>query len=251
MEKSTKMGTNLTGIDMSPIDSKRMIEGADKYTSIDNKHEGGHSFEQIKRAYIQEADAVGSVPLPGSIKGAFKSMMDKLKGNNPEMLINKLGERLAFERTGVRFYESFILKCEAKLKEQGVRVPMDELREIRDEEFAHFQMLKSAIESMGADPTAMTPDADISAVAAMGVQQVLNDPRTTISQCLQMLVIIESADNAAWEVLIKLTEDLGLDEMTAQFNQAMKQEESHLTRVKGWYEEAIRTQAKKGASMAH
>ncbi|GAA3953250.1 ferritin-like domain-containing protein [Allohahella marinimesophila] len=251
MEKSTKMGSNLTGIDMSPIDSKAMIEGAEQYTNIDQKHEDGYSYEQIRRQYIQDSDAVGSVPLPGSIKGAFKSMMDKLKGNNPEMLINKLGERLAFERTGVRFYESFILKCEAKLKEQGIRVPMDELREIRDEELEHFQMLKKAIESMGADPTAMTPDADVSGVAAMGVQQVLNDPRTTISQCLQMLVIIESTDNAAWEVLIKLTEDLGLDDMTAQFQQALRQEESHLHRVKAWYEEAVRTQAKKSMSMSH
>lgn len=45
-------------------------------------------------------------------------------------------------------------------------------------------MLSEAIVDMGGDPTAQTPCADVSAVAAMGLIQVLTDPRTTLAQGL-------------------------------------------------------------------
>ena len=250
MEKNTQMGTNRTGMDMSPIDSKAMVEGAERYTQLNAPN--GHNLRSIERQYIQEADALGSVPLPGTVRGALKSMMDKLSGRNPEMLLNKMGERLAYERTGVRFYESFINKCEVALSKEGqARLPLDELRQIRDEEAEHFQMLKAAMVALGADPTAQTPDADVSGVAAMGIQQVLNDPRTSVTQFMEMLVTIELTDNAAWDLLIKLAQDMGLDELASQFSHALAQEETHLMRVRNWYEQLVRDQAQIGGSTRH
>src|SRR5690606_17104124 len=126
----------------------------------------------------------------------------------------KLGERLAYERSGVRLYEAFIRKCEAL--QNGVSeslIPLDELWEIRNEEEQHFLMLQDCIRQLGADPTAQTPDADVSGVASMGIMQVLTDPRTTLSQGLEALLSIELIDNAAWELLLELCEEMKLDEM--------------------------------------
>ena len=100
-------------------------------------------------------------------------------------------------------------------------------------------MLKEAMVALGADPTAQTPDADVSGVAAMGMQQVLNDPRTTMSQCLEVLLSIELTDNAAWELLIMLAEGLKADDLVEQFQQALTQEEEHVQRIRSWYEEMM------------
>ena len=41
----------------------------------------------------------------------------------------------------------------------------EELRQIREEELQHFEMLKECMQTLGGDPTAMTPAADVAAVA--------------------------------------------------------------------------------------
>lgn len=234
MEKTTPMGRNRTGIGKS-VHSKAMISGAESYTSTERGN--GHDMAMLDKLYIRESGRVGSMPMPDTLRGALKSGMEKVTGRNPEVFLNKMGERLAFERTGVRLYESVITKCEAADDAHpSGPVTVAELREIRDQEVEHFLLLKDAIESMGADPTAQTPDADVSGVAAMGIQQVLNDPRTTMPQCLEMLLTLELTDNAAWELLIKLADDLGMEDLTAEFERARQQEDEHLRRIRSWYE---------------
>ena len=65
----------------------------------------------VRGEEVARADNVGSVPLPGSVRGMVKTALNKLTGVSPEMLIDKLGERLAFERTGVRLYEALLAKA--------------------------------------------------------------------------------------------------------------------------------------------
>src|SRR5690606_21457866 len=127
---------------------------------------------------------VGSVPIPATPKGMLKSAMEKMVGRHPETLINKLGERLAFERSGVRIYESFIEKCESATNDgkDVSPVPLERLWEFRNQEAQHFRLLKQSIESLGADPTAQTPDADVIGVSSMGLMKAIMDPRTSISQ---------------------------------------------------------------------
>jgi hypothetical protein len=48
------------------------------------------------------------VPPPTSMKGMAKSALQALKGEKATVLIDKLAERLAFERTGTRLYETLI-----------------------------------------------------------------------------------------------------------------------------------------------
>jgi hypothetical protein len=53
------------------------------------------------------------VPPPTSMKGMAKSALQALKGEKATVLIDKLAERLAFERTGTRPYETLIQKAQA------------------------------------------------------------------------------------------------------------------------------------------
>lgn len=237
------LGLNRTGIDMSPIHSKQML---DVREDIPRTTDGATTTATIENFFLENAEPLGSIPLPGTAKGLVKSAMKMTTGHHPEVFINKLGERLAYERSGVRVYEQLIAKCEHVSKELSAdfQLPLDRLMTFRNQEAEHFAMLTQCLEQLGADPTAQTPDADASGVGASGLMKVIMDPRTSISQCLQAMLAIELADNAAWELLIKLAEDMGLTDMGAQFQGALQQEDVHLAHVREWYETAVRSQIK-------
>lgn len=250
MEKHTSMGMNRTGADMSPMHSKEMKRGAEQLTKVTPA--GSEQCNAIEQQYLQNANQLGSVPVPGTLKGMFKSTMEKATGRNPEVFINKLGQRLAFERSGTRLYETVIRKCE-HLSRAGEKLPFDlgELEHIRNEELQHFHLLKRCIEDIGADPTAMTPDADVAGVVGMGYARALGDPRTTVSQCLDLLLELELADNAAWEMLVVLARDMGMDDMAKEFHRAEEQEDQHKQKLYAWCQAAIKAEAGRPRSTAH
>ncbi|RYY54489.1 MAG: ferritin-like domain-containing protein, partial [Comamonadaceae bacterium] len=198
-------------------------------------------WADLHQAYGLEADRVGTVPPPARIKGMATTAVDALKGNKPQVLIDKLGERLAYERTGVRLYEALMLKMAAA--SQGPVIDLAQLQRIRDDELAHFQLVGRTLQQLGADPTAMTPCADVSGVAAAGHLQVLTDPRTTVAQALNSILMIELGDNAGWELLIELATEAGHEMLAEPFRQALATEQEHLETVRGWLRQAVLEEA--------
>lgn len=247
MEKTSELGANKTGVDMSPKQIKDMIATED-LSAVDKSDSSAAT--SMRRYYYETSDPLGSVPMPGTVKGVLKSGLKMVTGLHPESFVNKLGERLAFERTGVRVYDQLITKCAFAVENgmSSVDIPLDTLREFRDQELEHFMLLKECFEQLGADPTAQTPDADASAVASSGLLKVIMDPRTSVSQSLAAMLSIELTDNAAWELLIQLAEDMSLSDMVSRFEHALDQEETHLAQVREWYEESVRVQGVTGAS---
>lgn len=246
MAKSTQMGMNRTGAQMSPKGTKQMQQDASNLSQLEETQVAPidpNAALEMRAAYIREADPLGSVPLPGTMKGAMKSGVQKLMGRNAEVFIDKLGERLAFERTGTRLYEALILKCQAAAREGQVNISVDELLHIRNEEERHFHLLTSCLQTLGADPTAMTPCADVTSVQSIGILQVLTDPRTTIPQCLGAILSAELTDHAGWELLIQLATEMGQDEMVMQFEEALAAEEEHVMLVKQMLTDAMMADA--------
>ena len=231
------IGMNRTGIQMSPIDSKAMT---DVDPDLMQGDEGdGSPMAELRSAYIMDADTLGSVPLPGTVTGMVSMGLDMLKGESPQILLDKLGERLAFERTGTRLYDALITKCEVMLDDTEISMTIDDLEDIREDEARHFLMVSDAIESLGGDPTSQTPSADLCGVESLGLVQVLNDPRTSIAQSLHAIVTAELSDKAGWETLIALADEHGLTDMVNNFTVALNHEREHLALVQTWYEEAI------------
>jgi len=231
-ENAPEMGMNRTGMQMSPQDSQRLMENADTTTARMDLHE----IELLRAEYIAQADPLGSVPLPGSAKGIVTTGAKKLTGKRPELLMDKLAERAAFERGGTRLYEALI----GKLNSTDVdidSVSVADLRDIRDEEAEHFHLVSEAIRELGGDPTAQTPGADLVGVEAQGLIQVVSDPRTTFTESLHAVLVAELTDVDAWAVLTKLAEMNGEDEIARRFRNAMAEEDEHLTKVRAWYQE--------------
>jgi hypothetical protein len=240
MAKETKIGSNRTGIQMSPKDSKEMIEAAQ---SAIPTSEGDHMSLALLRAdYIADAEPVGTVPPPGTLKGVLKSGMDMMTGDRPQVLLDKLGERAAFERGGTRLYDAILSKFDSDPHPHG-SVSRDVLQHFRNEEAEHFNLVCEAVEQLGGDPTAMTPCANVVGMQAMGLWQSVTDPRTTLAQCLNTMLVAELADNAGWELLVTLARSSGHDDLAQRFETALQEEEEHLVQVKAWVQELTMAEA--------
>jgi rubrerythrin len=176
---------------------------------------------------------MGSVPPPTSVKGTVQTAVKAVMGEQPTLFMDKLGERLAFERSGTRLYEALVSKHEAFGSFAG-GPSRNDLEHVRQEEYRHFTMLQSAIEQLRGDPTAVTPSANLHATAAHGINQVIVDPRTTLLQSLEAILIAELADNACWEALIELAQEADEDTLVEQFQEALRNEQDHLAKVQAW-----------------
>ncbi|WP_447976527.1 ferritin Dps family protein [Candidatus Nitrospira bockiana] len=240
MKLPSDLGMNRTGLDMSPLDTQPLVSAA--RSSIPTSEGDEQALAAFRASYLEQAEPIGTVPVPGTFKGLAQSALQKLTGKKPEVLIDKLGERLAFERAGTRLYEALLGKCRIR-RDEAAALPLEELQHFRDEEAAHFLMVWNVITRLGADPTVQTPCADASGVAGMGLIQVIADPRTSVVQSLHAIHIAELADHDGWEMLIKLTEQMGLDEIAGQFQTALAEEGRHLQALRDWTTRSLLSEA--------
>jgi hypothetical protein len=239
-KKPTDIGTNRTGIATSPIDSQRLIAAANE--AAPSSAGDATLISAVRVEYERDSEPVGTLPPPVTLKGVAKTVVRAVKGEDANVLIDKLGERLAFELGGTRLYEALIAKLAAANPRPGGPT-REALEEIRDEELAHAGLLMRAIERVGADPTALTPCADVTGVLADGLVKVLTDPRTTLTQCLDAILTAELTDNAGWELLADLAAGLEQDELAEECRLALAEEAEHLARVRGWLSSSVLGQA--------
>ncbi len=239
---SSDMGRNRTGVATSPIDSADITEEARKHQP---SHPGdGSLILKVRQIYARDSEGLGSVPPPASLKGVAKTAVDTLKGAKPTVFIDKLGERLAFERTGTRLYEGALAKFDVYGGWDGGPT-REGLEKIYNDELSHFLMLTEALKSLGADPTAMTPSADVTSVISQGIPALIADPRANLRQSLEALLVAELADNACWEMLIELARGLGHDTLADRFQLALDSEVQHLQWVRGWLVAGVEGEARR------
>jgi hypothetical protein len=250
--EATQTGPNRTGTTSAPDDLKLMLEAVDEFSPREDINTP--LIDDERKTYIEDADSVGSIP---PARGAAKAFAGAVGGTDMMgILFDKIGERIAFERTGTRLYDALIVKYLA-LRPDAERGPksrkggdggssesadgfgLDALLKIRAEELRHFQLLSEAMVSLGGDPTAQTPCADVAGTASMGLMQVVSDPRTTLEQSLSAMLTAELTDNASWELLCELADQAGEEELAKKFEAALASEAEHLTTVRGWLESLV------------
>jgi hypothetical protein len=230
--QTASLGHNRTGIASSPSASRSMVEGAGEFLPVDlTLDERGIGL--LRESYANGADPLGSVPPPLDAEGMAGALIQGIKGNRPTQLIDKLGERIAFERVGVRLYEALISKLNAFGGIDGGPT-IDQLEETMLQEHEHFKIASDAVVDLGGDPTVMTPSADLHATMSKGILEALVEPRTTFAQCLEGILLAELADNECWESLIELARQNGKGEMAGSFERALAEEREHLANVRTW-----------------
>ena len=235
MTPKTQKSENLTGIASHEEKAKDMLIASAQFppTSTGSKV----MDEKVRIDYAREIGednlGYGSVPEPVGLAGKARAAIAGLLGKRPMLLFNKLGERLAFERMGVRVYEMLVSKHEAFGGFDGGPSRQD-LMEILNEEHRHFSMLTEVVVRLGGDPTAVTPAANAVALVASGVQKVIADPRTSLVSSLDAVLVAELADREGWNGLLTVARTADRDELVKLFTEAKLREEQHIAKVRRW-----------------
>lgn len=231
MNQQSHLGTNRTGIAAALQRAKEMQAGMEAFPPTSQG--SAQDIARVRIAYAKEAGPLGSVPQPAGLKNKVQTAVKAVIGEQPTLFIDKLGERLAFERSGTRLYEALLAKHNAFGSFSGGPTTGD-LEHVLKEEYSHFLLLQSIIEQFGGDPTAVTPAADIQGTMSQGIRMVIVDPRTTLLQSLEAILVAELADFNCWETLVELAQEAGEDDLTQPFKQAHMTEQEHLQKVRAW-----------------
>jgi rubrerythrin len=235
MRTQAQIGSNKTGVGTSPKLAESMLEGTLEFlpSGIGDEREIAH----VREEFVKDASPIGSMPPPPTVAGMAKAAKQAIKGQHPVVFLDKLGARLAFERMGTRLWEALLSKFDSYGSFDGGPQRSD-LERIAQEEFEHFRLLEQAIRDLGADPTVVTPAANLQATLSKGVLEVIVDARTDLVQSLEAILIAELADNEAWEALIELTKATADAELASSFTVAVAEEAEHLERVRLWLAKA-------------
>jgi len=224
-------GSNRTGAALAPHHIDAMLEAGREFPP--NSRGDESEIARVRVRYAKGGEPIGTMPPPPGVKELAKTAAKAVLGKQPLLFLDKLGERLAFERSGVRLYQALVSKREAYGGFSGGPSRTD-LEHLLAEEREHFHMLAAVVEQLGGDPTAVTPSADVHATLSKGIVAVLTDPRTSLVQSLEGILLAELADNECWTALVALAREAGDDDLTTKFEDAEGTEREHLTRVRTW-----------------
>ena len=186
------------------------------------------TLERVRAEYIQESDRLDA--RRASLSPAAPLRRARVRGR--ELLLDRLGERLAVEKLCARLYDALINKSWASPGRRGPDIR--ELARMRDEELAHATVLGAWIRRLGADPAEETPSACSALTALRGVLQVVGDPRASVAHSMGAALAAELMDNSGWELLIDLAARLDELEMVEAFHRPAAREQEHLVRLKSW-----------------
>jgi len=206
----------------------------------------GTAEEEIRRGMLEmpgelgptsrgTSDAISHVRVRYARAGIPHATMPPLPRTSRALLplFDLLGARLAFERMSTRLYDALISKLDAygSFDDGPDRGALEHLR---DEELTHMRMLQRTIGELGGDPTVVTPCANLQELASRGIGDVVVDPRTSLLDGLEAIIVAELADHEEWIGLIDLARDLGKTDLMHTFQSAQLTEEEHLSKVRRW-----------------
>jgi ferritin-like protein len=231
MRQSPQQGNNRTGAMAAGSLAEEMVQGTQEFPP--SSPGDAQAITEVRIAYAQQGEGVGETPPPSSLTSKATAAVGSAVGSQPTLLMDKLGERLAFEHAGARLYEALLSKHRAYGSFDGGPTG-DDLLHILTEEYEHAELLAQTIKDMGGDPTALTPAANLAVNISAGLPQVLSDPRTNLLQSLEAIIVAELADNECWTALAQLAEQDGHPQLRAKCVEALGHEREHLRNVRAW-----------------
>ena len=167
--------------------------------------------------------------------------MQDLAQHNRQKVIDLLTERLTFERSGVKLYDSIIAKVEASVDEEARRL-LDQLREHRDEEKEHEEWLEEQIRALGGDAHGQTEMSELVKRESRGIEDVILDGDNDLSHLVHALLVAELADHAGWDLLVELAEEARDRDAKKAFKKRLHEEEEHLLFARRTLERLARRQ---------
>ena len=149
MNQQATLGANRTGIAAAPQRAQEMLAGMEEFPPTSEG--SAQDIAMVRIAYAKEVEPMGSMPLPAGMKNKAKTAMKAVLGAQPTLFLDKLGERLAFERSGTRLYEALVSKHDAFGSFAGGPSKGD-LKEILQEEYGHFTISRPLSSNLAGTP---------------------------------------------------------------------------------------------------
>jgi rubrerythrin len=153
-----------------------------------------------------------------------------------EVLLNKLSERVTFERTGTKLYEALVKKYQ-EAKDKKSLPELIKLERFYHQEAKHSDIVNDVMTQVGGEMPAITPPYDLSASLSMGWLELINDPRSTFLQALEIVLQAELLNHAGWELLIELAERKEMPKIATQFQECLDEKDVHIEAVKQWVQD--------------
>jgi rubrerythrin len=156
--------------------------------------------------------------------------MEKLAKKNPAKVIDLLNERLTFERNGVKLYDTLLERLRSS-PEPMLKALVEEVQQHRDEEKEHEEWLELQIRELGGDVHAPSEKALLVQTESEGIERVIRRD-SSIPHDFHALLAAELADNAGWDLLVALADELGDRKAKKEFKSRLHEEEKHLLFVR-------------------
>jgi bacterioferritin (cytochrome b1) len=159
-----------------------------------------------------------------------EGIMSDLGHQNRAELIDLLTERLTFERTGVRLYDRVLERIRAAGDPEVAKLHAP-MTAHRDQEKEHEEWLEAQIRALGGSAHAMTAKAHLVQTESQGIAAVIFDERATLPQMLHALLAAELVDNAGWDLLVALADEVDDHDLKKEFKRRLHEEEDHLALI--------------------
>ncbi|HET9753781.1 MAG TPA: ferritin-like domain-containing protein [Myxococcales bacterium] len=156
--------------------------------------------------------------------------MDKLAKKNVSRVVDLLNERLAFERTGVRLYDTLLARLQVSA-EPSLKALAGQVQEQRDEEKEHEEWLEEQIRALGGTAHGLSEHAVLAQAESEGVERVIRRD-DSIPHDFHALLTAELADNAGWDLLVQIADEVGDSKAKKEFKKRLHEEEKHLLFVR-------------------
>jgi len=154
--------------------------------------------------------------------------MQKLAGTNVSRVIDLLNERLTFERSGVKLYDKIL----ERMRNDPQAAPMvEQMQEHRDEEKEHEEWLEEQIRALGGDARSPSEKSILVRAESQGIEHVI-ERDAQLPHDFHALLIAELADNAGWDLLVQLADEVGDRDAKKEFKKRLHEEEEHLLFVR-------------------
>jgi bacterioferritin (cytochrome b1) len=152
--------------------------------------------------------------------------MKKLAQRHPDKLLELLSERLMFERTGVKLYDTVLMKIK-KHKDQAYVAMLGQIKGQRDQEKEHEEWLEACIRELGGDAHGETEMSDLVTRESRGVMEVIAMDEE-LPHLFHALLTAELVDDSGWKLLLELADEAEDNEARRDLHRRALEEEQHL-----------------------
>jgi rubrerythrin len=156
--------------------------------------------------------------------------MQKLAEKNVGRVLDLLNERLTFERAGVKLYDAILERMRASGDSQ-IQQMIEQMQEHREDEKRHEEWLEEQIRALGGDAHTPSEKSILVQAESQGIEHVVQrDPR--LPHDFHALLVAELADNAGWDLLVKLAAEAHDGEAKRAFRKRLYEEVDHLAYIR-------------------